>query len=580
MKRVFALLFVVLLCAALFVGCGSDKNGDSSASGGITADDGIFFKGKIEYKDSNGESVYRVIRPDGDTKVTTVAASVFKAVKDTVGVSIKNQTDSEDGTDVYEILVGNTNRPETESARQYLAAKHGGRFEDFIVCSIGKKIVIYSPDVSGLEKAAQYFITNFVKAEGIDGGILYSEAAKGNYETVTVNGVSIGSFKFVRPHFNSSYLTELEIEKAVQSLVTNAGYRLSMVHDNVAATDYEIIVGNADRDGVEFLSDVNSYKIAVMGKKVYLNGGSAHATALAVSEFAKMLKGDVKDTVVDGNYNTAISSYDDKTTLKYAWGDDFNGDVLDVTKWYQSTPKESGVKGENGKTSVRSDDPSDVFLNDGKFHICARQDDSYYYGGRISSQKTMRYKYGYLEMSAVIPHGTDFWVALWVCSDSGKATADQMNMYSEIDVVECFGNSAIYYANCHSWPTVYGEQNGFEHTSLDETHANEKKYQCPDGKLLTEGFHTYGMMWDSESMTFVCDGNDYFKYVFRDDNEDKNTFNQEMYLLISMALGFANNSMSINDARPEDWENTNKYIIDWVNIYQKNDGISYVKMLG
>jgi hypothetical protein len=51
-----------------------------------------------------------------------------------------------------------------------------------------------------------------------------------------------------------------------------------------------------------------------------------------------------------------------------------------------------------------------------------------------------------------------------------------------------------------------------------------------------------------------------------------------MYLIISMALGFASNSMSINDAKPEDWENTNKYIIDWVNIYQKDDGKSYVKV--
>ncbi|MBO5912185.1 MAG: family 16 glycosylhydrolase, partial [Clostridia bacterium] len=144
-------------------------------------------------------------------------------------------------------------------------------------------------------------------------------------------------------------------------------------------------------------------------------------------------------------------------------------------------------------------------------------------------------------------------------------------------VVECFGNSAMYYANCHSWPTMYGEQNGLVHTSLDDTHANEKKYQCPDSKRLTETFHTYGMMWTPDAMTFVCDADPYFTYNFRDDNEDKNTFNQEMYLIISMALGFENNSTSINNATPDDWEYTNKYIVDWVNIYQKDDGKSYVR---
>lgn len=582
-KRIASILLALILSVGLFVGCGSDSdsNSDTASNGGTSIDGDIFFTGKIDFKDSNGESVYSVLRPEGDQAALPVAQKVFKAIKDNVGVSAKNLTDDNDGTDKYEILIGNCDRPETATAKQYLAEKIGGRYDDIIICSINKKIVIYSKNPLNLDKAAEYFVSTYVKAEGVSGGILYTEAAKGDFENVTVNGEQIGRFKLVRPHFNSSYLTETAMEKLVDTVYKKTGFMLDVVHDeHMNEGDYEIIVGKTNRSDIKTIADTDAYNITVSGKKVYLNGGSAHATAIAVSEFSKLLTGDVKDQSTDGSYNTAIGSYDAATTLKYAWGDDFDGDKLDTSKWYQSTMKESGTKGENGKTSVRSDNPNDVFVNDGSFHICAHYDENYYYGGRITTQKTMRYKYGYLEMSAVLPHGSDFWVALWACSDVTEAVNCNYNMYPEIDVIECFGNTAWYAANCHSWPTVHGEIAGLKHTSLDDTYGNEKKYQCPDDLLLTQSFHTYGMMWTPDSMTFVCDGDDYFTYNFRDGTEDKNTFNQEMYLIISMALGFENNSTSINDATPDDWAYTNKYIVDWINIYQKNDGISYVKNLG
>ena len=582
-KRIASILLVLILSVGLFVGCGSDSDGDgdTASNGGTSIDGDIFFTGKIDFKDSNGESVYSILRPEGDSTALPVAQKVFKAIKDTVGVSAKNQTDDNDGTDKYEILIGNCDRPETATAKQYLAEKVGGRYDDVIICSINKKIVIYSKNPLNLEKAAEYFVNTYVKADGVSGGILYTEAAKGNFESVTVNGEPIGKFKLIRPHFNSSYLTEMAMEEIVDTVYKKTGFMLDIVHDEYVNTgDYEIIVGKANRSDIKTIADTDAYNITVSGKKVYLNGGSAHATAVAVSEFSKLLTGDIKDQSTDGSYNTVIGSYNAATTLKYAWGDDFNGTSLDTSKWYQSTMKESGTKGENGKTSVRSDYPNDVFVNDGSFHICARQDETYYYGGRITTQKTMRYKYGYLEMSAVLPHGSDFWVALWACGDVTEAINGNYNMYPEIDVIECFGNSAWYAANCHSWPTVHGEVAGLKHTSLDDSYGNEKKYQCPDDLLLTQSFHTYGMMWTPDSMTFVCDGDDYFNYNFQDGTEDKNTFNQEMYLIISMALGFENNSTSINDATPDDWAYTNKYIVDWINIYQKNDGISYVKNLG
>ena len=46
-----------------------------------------------------------------------------------------------------------------------------------------------------------------------------------------------------------------------------------------------------------------------------------------------------------------------------------------------------------------------------------------------------------------------------------------------------------------------------------------------------------------------------------------------------MALGYASQSADIGTATEDEWTKTNKFIIDYCNIYQKNDGVSYIRYL-
>ena len=119
MKRILSLVMVLLLAFALLAGCGDSED---SASGGQDANvdaDG-FSTAKVNYIAEDGSSVYRIIRPDGNTAMTTQAAIIFKNMKDGLGVNIKNVLDTEDGTDMYEVLVGSTNRAESQQAIDYL----------------------------------------------------------------------------------------------------------------------------------------------------------------------------------------------------------------------------------------------------------------------------------------------------------------------------------------------------------------------------------------------------------------------------------------------------------------------------
>ena len=569
-KRIFSIILCVGLLVTAMMGCGlgnNDSQSDSTVKNSISTADVNFIK--------DGEAVYRVVRADGDEGSSAVAHIVFKKLKEKLKVNSRNCADTEDGTDRYEILIGLTNREESKVAAAYLEEKTGGHYNDYVICTIGKKICIYSKSPDTLKVAAEYFVENFVKPEGVKGGIDYSKVAEGNFETITVNGVNIGKFQFVRPHYNSSWLTEVEMEKIVESVYQKTGYMLNINHDtNTVPEEYEIVVGNTSRDGVEKITNYDEFKITVKGKKIYLNGGSAHATAMAVSEFAKILKGDVKDSVsYTGSYEAAMNSYDKSTTFHKTWGDDFDGNKLDTTKWKQLDEKSTN-NGQNDKTSVRSSKPSDVFVADGKFHICARQDENYYYGGMIRTTDIMEYKYGYAEISQVMPHGDSFWTAWWTGTDDLMSSMDEKEpafLHCEIDIVECFGNSKSYAANCHRWPTGGGTAK-YEHTALDDKYGNDRKYSCPDeGAVLGDGFHTYGFLWDDTQMSFTCDGNLFFTYNYNT-IEDLEAFNHSMYFIYSMAVGFENAPGNPITQNPDEWENSNKLILDWINLYQKDDG--------
>lgn len=578
MKKVLSLILVLVLAIGLLVGCGSDKVKDESAVDSTNVD-GLISTADVNFV-ANGEAVYRIVRPDGDSSTGTAAQCIFKHIKSKFGVTIRNISDATADEDSYEILLGLTNRSESKQALAYLDNKTGARYNDYVICTIGKKICIYAENPEALESAAEYFVNTYAVSKTVKGGIAYTKATEGDFESLKVNGVEVGKFDFIRPHYNSSWLTECEIEQAIETIYAKTGYKMQFKHDALSEpSDYEIIVGNADREGVEAVADYDQFKITFKGKKIYINGGSAHATAMGVSEFVKLLKETMTDAdSIIGSYETTIASYDKTKNYYKTWGDDFDGTEVDTSKWWLVGEERHYSQGQNGMMSLRSDDPERTYVKDGKFTTSAATDGEFYYGGMLRTEGIMNYKYGYAEISALIPHGDSFWTAWWTFSDDEKSVLypDKPALsLPEIDIFECFGNSNFYAANCHGWVTDTGRRNyGFEQTSLDADYPNEKKYQCPDnGVKLGDGFHTYGFLWDNTKMGFVCDGNLYFTYDTTTTEQDVETFNHSMYFIFSLATAFANSPGGPVTQNPEEWANTNKLSLDWINLYQKDDGL-------
>lgn len=592
MKRILALIFTIVMCLGLFVGCSGDSETVSNTSD--PADVSTFFSTEdVKYIDANGESVYRIIRPDGNEEVASCTSYLFKQMKQKLGVNVKNTADSSDGADAYEILVGETNRPETAKAKEYLINNVSGRYNDYIICTVGKKIVIYSRSNEGLMDGCEYFIENFVKPEGIKGGISFAYATKGDFVDAKINGVNLGSFVFVKQRYNESYITQHQIEQANELFVNKTGYKLNIVEDHNAASEYEIIVGNATRDGVNTVENRDEYSIVISGKRVYLNGGSPAAKAMAVSEFAKLATAGPltdADSVQSASYSATVANYDSSKWYSTTWADDFDfveghETGIDLTKWAFST--EGASAGHNGRNSKRAKTADMLIVENGMLNFFATYDDESYYGFKLYTKNKMTYRYGVLEMSAILPDSSPnsgFWISLWANSYDPDNPAAYM---TEVNVCEMFGNSASEASNLHGWlksnrrdyyESKWQPEGYAEHWSLDGSHSNQKKYYCPEGKF-NDGLHTFTYIWDENSCSFACDGNVYFSVNLNEKEIWKETFTQHIYLILSQATGFAQQASCPADDDPV-WQESNNFQIDYVHIYQKNDGLSELRYLG
>ncbi len=581
MKKAITLFLVLVLCLGVLAGCGGNEKGGDSASVGA-ANDGIFSTADVKYVDANGESVYRIVRAEGGD--STIAGYVFKQFKSSVGANIKNVSDAEDGNDVYEILVGDTNRPETAKAKQYLFEKVGGRFGDYIICTIGKKIVIYSRSDDALMEGCKYFGENYCKPEGVKGGIKYTYAMQGNFVDAKINGVGLGQFVFVKQRYNESYITQNQIDEANKLLINKTGYKLEIVEDHNDATDYEIIIGDCKRNGVHKIEDRNTYSIVISGKKVYLNGGSPSAKAMAVSEFAKLVTAGAvtdADSVQNASYTTAVAGYDASKWYSVTWADDFDyveghETGIDFSKWAFST--EGASEGHNGRNSKRAKTQDKLYVADGMLNFYACFDDESYYGFKLQTKNMMTFKYGVLEMSAILPdsgNNSGFWISLWANSYDPDNPAAYM---TEVNVVEMFGNSTSEASNLHGWLKSNKQDPGHgNHWSLDGSHSNQKKYYCPEGKF-NDGLHTFAYIWDENTCAFACDGNVYFSVDLNDEEIWKETLTQHIHIILSQATGFASQASCPADDDPV-WNTTNNFQVDYVHIYQKNDGVSEIRYL-
>lgn len=223
-----------------------------------------------------------------------------------------------------------------------------------------------------------------------------------------------------------------------------------------------------------------------------------------------------------------------KEGYRLAWEDEFEGNVLDRTKW---RPRALGPRG----PSVVSEDA--IHVRDGYLWLEARKDAA----GRmlasaVGTQATYQFRYGYIECRAQTQKSPGVWGAFWIQSDGIARGEDPARFGAEIDIMECFRKLGpdIVSHNVH-W--AYG--------------PNQKSTRGMQSTLpgLSTGFHTYAVEWTPDRYTFFVDGMPFHEVTIGISRVPE-------YLILSMEYP--------ND--PKDLARTlfpDVYVVDRVRVWQR-----------
>ena len=146
-------LLLLFLCLALLFSCSAQSPTNTEK---LTQEEKtVEIKGLAVVMD--GVCPYRVIRPEeASDEIIAAAKSIdtFLFYKLDTHIDIKNDFAKESE---LEILVGNTNRPETKELLDSLKEGQYG------IKQIGKKIVIAGYDDEGTVEAVDWFVRSFIK---------------------------------------------------------------------------------------------------------------------------------------------------------------------------------------------------------------------------------------------------------------------------------------------------------------------------------------------------------------------------------------------------------------------------------
>jgi beta-glucanase (GH16 family) len=130
-----------------------------------------------------------------------------------------------------------------------------------------------------------------------------------------------------------------------------------------------------------------------------------------------------------------------------------------------------------------------------------------YNSGIITTEKSFNFEYGLVEVSAKLPAGDGMWPAIWLLPSS-------LDWPPEIDIMEMLGSDpTMIYASTHS-----GANND---SSTLPVYVGD----------TTQAFHTYGLDWEPNTITWYFDGNAIRTVATPSD------MHQPMYLLINLAVG-------------------------------------------
>ncbi len=209
------------------------------------------------------------------------------------------------------------------------------------------------------------------------------------------------------------------------------------------------------------------------------------------------------------------------------WSDECNGPSLDAAVWTPESgdgcPQLCGWG--NNELEYYTNNTNNLFFQDGKMIIEAKAESfggKNYTSARIKTQGKKTFKFGRIDIRAILPKGKGIWPAFWLLP--------QDNVYGnwpksgEIDMMENMGSDpSRVLGTLHFGP------------GPNSTYIS-KNYILP-GATFNEQFHVFSLEWKQDQIKWYVDNTLYGTINKADLGSNNYPFNEQFYLILNLAVG-------------------------------------------
>lgn len=485
-----------------------------------------------------------------------IITTMRKKMVDVFEADVLNSTDEANEVD-YEILIGRTNRAESNRAYKELTNYRTNNGKDFIIRMDGTKLVIAANTDYSLQLAVDYFMTNYCKTDKDSVSSNLNYVSRPKLSNIIIDGKNIASFT-IRTEKYPSLMTVRAAEALAEYVINKTGYNLKIEKDTKATTN-EILVGLTTRSGIsenvfkaeslDFLFGKNGniynnedYNIFVDSGKLFIEAGSDYAASHAVLKLISELE---KSSTVSNEFSIKGSYNKGEYTLlndyAYTWGDEFfttsgttfnkknwklmdKGYMEDEGCWYtkndpyylasKASLEDNDPTNDFGGPWVQASNPlymqegvsrnlsTNVVIKNNVLVQIAKKEAYGYSGNVICTDGRMEYRYGILESRVMAATSNGNGACFWTRTKDGGSVVNEMDIY------ENFGQDALR-PNLHTWADTH-----IDHGSM----ISLRKTLVPAvGESFSDTYHHLALEWTPDFINMYLDGEIYLSQEITSD---------------------------------------------------------------
>lgn len=262
-----------------------------------------------------------------------------------------------------------------------------------------------------------------------------------------------------------------------------------------------------------------------------------------------------------------IKSPLDGNEMRLTWNDEFDGDRINGKTWqlYDRMWAKNRV--------ITTTDPRNFALENGEAVMRTYRENGHYTSHKsLTTFDRMSFRYGYLEINAIVPFSRGAFPAFWLQSAWQHRSVDYM---TEVDVFEVY-KAGYVESTLHKWylkDPVTGP-----HTRHDWNTPLSYTFPEDHWESLSHEYHRWGFLWIPEKIAITLDGNIIATYDITDagdfqeglrtgdDLTGMGGFQDPMIINFTnwVGSGFRDKSWVVG----EDTELPLTFRVDWIRLYQ------------